>query len=272
LEKSPGGLPVAEPTEIARDEEVKEFEESLWNGTREDVFISPKIFRSMIRSGDVKMLHEDFCQDNRDKSSPTLSANKKVTLGQDPGFVSQDEGYKCDSGRICLSVVYYVHRNGFFIACHRLWVRVGANEKVEKGTHDCLGVASRKTKNGKCYSAYLLRLFKILSPITNRDGYHYVNLFDRSVEQHSSVEHVGVIVLATFQENRPYGCVVDHYDGRDNNALYCIKWATYSENNQAHRRSSHEFHTTQYAVMEEDILQDRMVTWYAHPKHRVTLR
>jgi hypothetical protein len=104
-----------------------------------------------------------------------------------------------------------------------------------------------------------------------KKGYQYVNLSDRSAEQHSSQEHVGVIVLATFEENRPDGCVVDHYDGTDNNALYCIKWATYSENNQADRRRKEtDKYTTQYPVMDKGILrlQDPMVTWYAHPVHR----
>jgi hypothetical protein len=94
------------------------------------------------------MLHEDFCADNRNKSSPLLSANKKVTLGQDPGFESQDKSSKCDSGRICLSVVYYVHRNGFVIACHRSWVWDEAKDKVVKETHDLLGVKSYKKMTG----------------------------------------------------------------------------------------------------------------------------
>jgi hypothetical protein len=262
-------LAAQEPTNIATKEEVRAFEQSLTNGRNQaSIPLTPEIYRKMHQSETVKVLDATICQDNRDYSRPGVDHGKNINLCQESGFLPENEALKDDRGRICLPIQYSIHKEGHMIASHRSWSKLGVKAKLKKGTHEIIGMTSRKQTDGMHRVSYLLRSYIILRPLQMKcQGYQYVNLYDESAAGHHSLEHLGAMVLATFRENRPDGYVVDHLAAKDNDSLDCIIWATISQNNQEDRRAprgeANEFYTMELQPMNNDIHPSEK--WYCHP-------
>jgi hypothetical protein len=202
------GFALPEPDSCASDDDVRRFEESLSNNKEEDIDLTPAIFRSMVNSGRVKMLSRNVCQDNRDTSRHGYDKHKKVILCQDPGFVPRSKCKKSDSSdRIYLGIVYYVHTDGYIIACHREWCDRYHADKHDTGAYDFIGCYQGKPeKHCENYlrTSFLNRNYKLLKSTPSlTTGYRSANLCDEN-GCHSSPERVGVLVLSAFVGNRPF--------------------------------------------------------------------
>jgi hypothetical protein len=128
-------LALPEPTNIATEEEVRAFEQSLTNGRNQaKIFVTPKLYRAMYQAGKVKVLNATICQDNRDNSRPGVDHGKNIHLCQESGFLPEYEAPKDTSGSIRMPIQYSAHKYGHMIASHRSWTNTGVKAKLKKGT------------------------------------------------------------------------------------------------------------------------------------------
>jgi hypothetical protein len=220
----------------------------------------------MIQSGKAKFLHENICQENRIRSHPNVSTEKNVRLCQDTGWVP-----RISTARVHLPIQYLMHSDGYVIARHRSWSMVDVKGKLEKGIYEMLGMATYGGgDNHRPVVHYLLQSFLILTPKTCKKGYQYVSLYDQSASSYVSCEHIGMLALATFRGNRPFGnWVVNHQIDTKNNEIDCIEWVSSADNNRADRQvnppNTSKYYIIKKAVINKAIVDDLDVLWYPHP-------
>jgi hypothetical protein len=198
-------------------------------------------FNKLVNEGLCKIIDENFCQDNRDYkySGNQINHDKEVLLNQTLDIELVHKGYR--------DPVYYAVKNGEILAdCARM----------RKSRNDHKGELIGRVDNS---GHALERVVRVLNRYRDKYGYNIVNL-GRSRKGRSQ-EKVGVIVLATFDRNRPHGLTVDHMNGiRDDDRLQNLRWATKSEQrvNQSQRSQVFPFST----------MEETGYTYYQHPTHQ----
>jgi hypothetical protein len=183
VHSSLGGVPLDYPKSVAAQEEQHDaFNDHISipanDGESMATALTPPLFRLMQQKGDIAKVpyHAEFMAQYGSKAR-----DKCHRFAQNPLFVSipddyevgsgyhaiddQGDGYKISkSGEISFPVVYYAHKGGFVIACHRAYRRPKiSKEHILAGTADILGrrTMKKKCKGGNNKYRYFIRTYQI---------------------------------------------------------------------------------------------------------------
>ena len=244
---------------VASDDHLNAFESIIpCDG---GMLIPPSIFHAMEAKNIIRKCPRTLFSDNNIEAMKNgVNPDNVIYLAQDTGVDFETEM----RGR-----VYFAHCKGLVISCCIQSVLTKNAKRIwQEGSGEILG-RYQKFHNPPKWR-YIVRQFYALKCIRDRDNYRMVKLCDEMANNHYKRMSVGIIVRATFIENRPsIEHQLDHgRQDKDDDSLENTSWVTPSVNcDKDHIDRSmptSDLYTIWYLPYGNDrVLQDGR--WYEHP-------